>query len=293
MHQQSNIYQHQFPNFTQPPPPIELSLPPIDDSTIERFLIDQNHSDIQIGEENAFNHFNIDGRDRLTVIQMNLKNLIRQQRIDETNLKSNIATLGPSLWEDRVNSLKQNQIKIAKLLTKFEALSSELVKEVVTKRKRKRKIRKAQHSTKKELTNNKVAEEAASAAKIPKFEDDLEQSYEKYEMERLRTANLKRSNECKRQLALLNSLHELRCIRRKNSNVSGQGSSSSEIHFTEQIDQLKSKWNEALAKCNSLENKLQRLLTSTSQLWLNALFSNTESAFVGNTANFQTLLDIR
>ncbi|KAG4072127.1 hypothetical protein HA402_015626 [Bradysia odoriphaga] len=293
MHQQ-NIYQQQqqFPNFTHPPPSIEFSLPPIDDATIERFLIDRNHLAIQIGEPNVYNQFQINGRDRLTVIQMNLTNLIRQQQMDETNLKNNVAHLAPALWEDKVNSLKQNQIKISKLLTKFEALSSELAKTTVVKRhKNKRKMRKAQHSTKQEFTNNTVGE---AATKRPKFEDDLEQSYEKYEMERLRTANLRRSNECKRQLATLDSLVELRCIRRKNSNVSGSGHTSSEKSFIEQIDQLKSKWNEALETCNSLEKKLKMLLTSTaSQLWSNALFSNTEAPFVDNTVDFKTLLDIR
>lgn len=62
------------------------------------------------------------------------------------------------------------------------------------------------------------------AAKRPKFGDDLEESYEKYEVERLRTANLKKINKCKRQIALLDSLVELRCIRRKNSNSSGSSS---------------------------------------------------------------------
>ncbi|XP_037036252.1 uncharacterized protein LOC119074310 isoform X1 [Bradysia coprophila] len=295
MHQQ-NIYQQQqpqFPNFTHPPPSIEFSLPHIDDATIERFLIDRNHLAIQVGEPNVYNHFKINGRDRLTVIQMNLTNLIRQQQMDETNLKNNIAHLAPAPWEDKVNSIKQNQIKIAKLLTKFEALSSSEVAKttVVKRRKNKRKMRKAR-STKQELTNNTVEE--AAATKRPKFEDDLEQSYEKYEMERIRTANLKRSNECKRQLAMLESLVELRCIRRKNSNVTGSGHTSSEKCFIEQIDQLKSKWNEALEKCNSLENKLKMLLTSTaSQLWLNALFSNTEAPFVDNTADVKALLDIR
>lgn len=260
-------------------------------------MIDRNHLAVRqtAGEPNIVNHFKLNGRERLNVAQTNLTNLIRQQQIDETNLENNVAQLTPVGWQDKINSLKQNQIKIAKLLTKFEALSSALARTTVAnKRKIKRKTRKAQHSIQQKLTDKKVAEEE-SATKPPKFEDNLEQSYEKYELERLRTANLKRSNECKRQLALLDSLVELRCIRRKNSNASGSDRQlSSEKHFIEQIDQLKSKWNEAQAECNSQENKLQLLLTSTgSQLWSNALFSNADSPFIDNSADFQTLLNIR
>lgn len=303
LQQQQNIYQHhhqhhhqhqQFQNFTHPPP--ELSLPPIDDAIIEQFLIRRNHLASQIGDTNAFNHFKTDGRDRLNVIQMNLTNLIKQQQVDETNLQNNVANLTPARWEEKLISLKQIQIKIAKLLTKFEALKSEVTKTtVVRKRKNRRQVRKAQHSIQQKLSSPNASEEVATTVTELKFEDDLKQSYEKYEIERLRTANLKRSNECKRQLAILDKLVELRCIRRKNSNVSGSNHKSSETRFIEQIDQLKSKWNEALAKCNSQENKLKMLRTSTSsQLWLNAFFSNDESSpFANNTADFKTLVDIR
>jgi len=130
--------------------------------------------------------------------------------------------------------------------------------------------------------------------KRPNFADDLEQSYEKYEVERLRTANMKRLNECKKQLALLDSLIELRCIRRKNSNASGSGKAASENGFIEQIDQLKAKWSDALVKCTSHENELKMLLTNTSsQLWLNVLFSNTEPPFIDETMDLKKLLDIR
>lgn len=291
MHQQNTYLQ--FPNFTQPPPSIEQSLPPTDDSTIEQFLIDRNHLTIQCSEEKVFNHFNVNGRDRLNVIQVNLNNLIRQQQLEETNLKNNIGQLSPTAWKEKVNFLTQNQTKIAELLTKLETLTSESTKATNVKKKRrnKRKLKKVRHSINQESTNCTEIKEATR----PKFGDDLEESYEKYEVERLRTANLKRINECKRQLTLLDSLIELRCIRRKNSNASGSsGRASNEKYFIEQIDQLKSKWNDALMKCNLQENKLQMLLTNTtSQLWLNTLFSDDQPSFIHDTMDFKKLLDIR
>lgn len=279
MHQQ-HTYQP-FPNFTHPPPPIIVpSLPPVDDSTIEQFLIDRNHSTIEFNEKKIFRHFNVkDGRDRLNVIQVNLNNLIKQQQCEETNLKTNIAQLAPSDWREKINLLKQNQIKIGKLLTKFE--SSATTNPQPTKRRpNKRKTNKVQQ-------NSGVKE----ATKRPKIEADLEESYEKYEVERLRTANLKKIHDCRRQLTLLDALIELQCIRRKNANASG---SSSDKCFVEQIDQLKSKWTEALAKCQSLDGELKMLSTNTtSQLWLKALFSNAEPPFSDSAMDFQRLLDIR
>lgn len=289
MHQQHTTHHHQqFPHFTHPPPPIEPSLPPIDDSIIEQFLIDRNNllTNIQTNDQCKVN----DGKDRLNVIQMNLNNLIEQQKFEENNLNDNIGQLSPVQWNDKINLLKQNQIKIAELLTKFERLTSESTKsrKKTKKRRTKRKAKKVnEHSTKQETAT-------AAAAKRPKFEGDLEQSYELYEIDRLRTANLKRSAECKRQLTLFDSLIELRSIRRKNSHTSGSDKMASERNFIEKIDQLKSKWNDALVKCNSQENKLKMLSeNTTSQLWSNALFSNNESPFADNAMNFKTLLDIR
>lgn len=297
MHQQ-NTYQ-QFPNFTQPPPPIEQSFPSIDDSTIEKFLIDRNHLTIQDDEEKVFNHFEITGRDRLNVIQLNINNLIEQQLVEENYLKSNIAQLSTALWKGKIDKINKNQIKIAELLTKFETLSSELSSSTTSrtivkkKRRNKRKIKKkkVQQHTNKESENIIEKEEQP---KPQKFVGGLEESYEKYEVERLRTANSKRITECRKQLTFLDSLIELRSIRRKNCNVSGSGKASSERNFTEQIDQLKRKWTEALNKFNSHENELKMLLTNTSsQLWLNALFSNDQPAFTGETMDFKKLLEVR
>lgn len=285
MHQQQHTYQ-QFPNFTHPPPTIEQSFSPIDDSTIEQFLIDRNHITIQVNEEKVFNRFQVNGRDRLNVIQTNLNNLIKQQQLEETNLKNNIAHLAPFQWKEKTNLLKQNQIKIAELLTTFETLSSQIHKigPLKKRRRNKRKLKQVQQQT-----------EVNEPANRPKLGSDLEESYEKYEVERLRNANLKKIHECKKQITLLESLIELRCIRRKNSNVSGSGKASSEKCFIEQIDQLKSRWTDTLDKCNSQENDLKMLVTNTSsQLWLNALFSNTEQpSIIDETMDFKRLLDIR
>lgn len=299
MHQQQQQQQltyQQFPNFTHPPPTIEQSYPPIDDSTIENFLIDRNHVTIQVNEEKVFNHFEVNGRDRLNVIQMNLNNLIKQQQLEETNLKNNIAQLAPSVWKEKIHLLNQNQIKIAELLTTFETLSSQTLHNtgpLKNRRRNKRKLKKVQQRTSQPKSIN--CKEVKEPVKRPTFGGDLEESYEKYEVERLRTANLKKIHECKRQLTLLDSLIDLRCIRRKNSNVSGSSKASNEKCFIEQIDQLKSRWTDALVKCNTLENELRMLVTNTSsQLWLNALFSNTEQpSFINETMDFAKLLDIR
>lgn len=295
-HQQQQLTYQQFPNFTHPPPTIEQSFPSIDDSTIENFLIHRNHVTIQVNEEKVFNHFEVNGRDRLNVIQMNLNNLIKQQQFDETNLKNNIAQLAPSVWNEKIHSLNQNQIKIAELLTTFETLSSQTLHNtgpLKKRRKNKRKLKKVQQHTSKPKSIK--CKEVKEPAKRPTFGGDLEESYEKYEVERLRTANLKKIHECKRQLTLLDSLIELRCIRRKNSNVSGSGRASSEKCFIEQIDKLKSRWTDALVNSNKLENELKMLVTNTSsQLWLNVLFSNTDQpSFIDETMDFKKLLDIR
>lgn len=291
MHQQNT---HQpFPNFTHPPPTVEHFLPTIDDSTIDQFLIDRNHLKIQANEVKIFNHFKPNGSDRLNVIQMNIQNLIKQQRLDETTLKTNIAQLSPSIWTERINLLKQNQTKIAELLTKFDTFTSEQTEAISVKRKRrnKRKRKSVHHLIDQQSTN---CQEIEAATKRPKAAGDLEESYEKYEIERLRSANLKRINDCKRQLTLLDSLIELRCIRRKNANASGSGQVSNENRFIEQIDKLKSKWMDALHKCTAHDNELKMLLTNTtSQLWLNALFSNTSPAFTDDAMDFKQLVDIR
>lgn len=291
MHQQ-HTYQP-FPNFAHPPPTIEHSLPTIDDSTIDQFLIDRNHLNIQANEEKIFNRFKPNGRDRLNVIQMNIQNLIKQQRLDETNLKINVAQLSPSIWTEKINLLKQNQTKIAELLTKFETLTSEQTEATIVQRKQKNKRkRKSVHHLTDQPANKR--EDIEEATKRPKAAGDLEESYEKYEIERLRSANLKRISDCKKQLTLLNSLIELRCIRRKNANASGSGQVSNENRFIEQIDKLKCEWMDALQKCTAHDNELKMLLTNTtSQLWLNALFSNTEPAFTDDTMDFRKLMDIR
>lgn len=291
MHQQ-HTYQP-FPNFTHPPPTIAHSLPTIDDSTIDQFLIDRNHLKIQANEEKIFNRFTLNGRDRLNVIQMNIQNLIKKQRLDENTLKTNIAQLSPSIWMEKINLLKQNQTKIGELLTKFETFASEAIEATIVQRKRKnkRKRKSVHHPTDQKSSNCQDTEEAT---KRPKAAGDLEESYEKYEIERLRSANLKRINDCKRQLTLLDSLIELRCIRRKNANASGSNQISNENRFIEQIDKLKSKWMDTLQKCTAQDNELKMLLTNTtSQLWLNALFSNTEPAFTDDTMDLRKLMDIR
>jgi len=292
MHQQNN-YQ-QFPDFTQPPPAIVPSLKPVDDSTIEKFLIDRNHLKIQTNEGKTFSEFKINGRDRLDVIKINLNNLITQQKLDEANLKNNISQISTSLWQEKINLLKLNQIKIVKLLTKFEKLSSGS-KAIKRNRQKKRKFKKDIKSHSKEVSKNVKDED--EPVKPQQIEGDLEESYEKFEVQRLRSANLKKLSECKRQLILLDSLIELRCIRRKNSNVSASTKASSEKYFLEQIEQLKSKWSDTLKKCNSLENELNMCLTS-SENWLNTLFSNeTNPSFhddtVDDSMHFKKLLDIR
>lgn len=291
MHQQ-NTYQ-QFQNFTQPPPTIEQSLPPIDDQTIEKFLIDRNHLSIQANGAKVLTNFKINGRDRLNVIKVNLNNLIKQQKLEETNLKNNAAQISASVWEEKLNLLKLNQTKIIELLTKFDKLSSEStnVTTIKKKRKNKRKIKKLQkHQSAEEQPNSKEVEPEKQ-----QVQGDLQESYEKYEVKRLRSANLKRISECKRQLTLLDSLVELKCIRRKNSNTSSSSKASSEKHFVEQIDQLKKKWADTLMKCNSQENELKTILTSTSStLWLNTLFSNdTNPSLIDENLDFSKLLDIR
>lgn len=293
MHQQ-NTYQ-QFPNFTQPPPPIEQSLPPIDDSTIDKFLIDRNHLSIQANE--VLTNFKINGRDRLNVIKVNINNLITQQKCEETNLKNNVAQISTSLWEEKLNLLKTNQTKIVDLLTKFEKLSSESTNATTIKKKRKNK-RKSRNPQKHQRAEHAIEHTNSKEKDKPEkqqIEGDLQESYEKYEVERLRSANLKKISECKRQLTLLDSLIELRCIRRKNSNTSSSSKASSEKYFVEQIDQLKSKWSDALIKCNSQENELKMLLTSTSSAhWINTLFSSdTNPPFIDENLDFNKLLDIR
>lgn len=293
MHQQ-NTY-HQFQTFTQPPPTIEQSLPHIDGTTIENFLIARNHLTIQLNEEKVFSHFKIDGRDRLNVIKINLNNLIKQQKLEETNLKNNAAQISKAIWEEKINLLKLNQMKIVELLTKFEKLSSVPAKPnaIKKKRKNKRKFKKVQkHHREKEPSNSKDVEEPV---KVQQAEGDLQKSYEKYELERIRNSNLKRISECKRQLTLLDSLIELRSIRRKNSNASGSSKVSSENVFIEQIDQLKNKWTDVLNKCNAQENEFKMSLTSTSSMhWLNTLFSNDSNPpLIDEPMDFKKLLDIR
>lgn len=299
MHQQTTTtttYQPTFLNFTHPPPTIiEQPLPSIDDSTIEQFLIDRNHLTIQTDKAMVINHFKIDGRDRLNVIQMNVNNLIKQQRLEETNLKNDIAQLSPLQWTEKLNSLNRRQIKIAELLTKFETLTSALTKATTNNVKRKRRTKRKPKKVTQRHIIQESTKEAEGPAKQSNFEVDLEESYEKYEVDRLRTANLKRMNECKKQLAFLDSLIELRSIRRKNSNASGSGQNSNEKCFAEQIDQLKNKWTEALTKSNAQDKDLKMLQTNTSsKLWSNALFSDAEPTFVvDETMDFQKLLDIR
>lgn len=294
MHQQ-NIYQ-QFPNFNHPPPPIEQSFPPIDDSIIEHFLIDRNHLTIQTNGEKVFSHFNINGKDRLNVIKINLNNLIKQQQIEETYMRNNITQMSTSLWEEKINLLKINQTKIATLLTKFEELSSKTKSTNITKKGKRRYKRKIKKNQKSNLTEeNKSLKDTEAPIKRQQVDEDLQESYKKLELERLRSLNLKRISECKRQLTFLDSLIDLRCIRQKNSNVSGSSKATSEKHFNEKISALKSKWTEALKKFNSLENELKMSLTSTTSVsWMNALFSNdTNPPLFDEPMDFKRLLDIR
>ncbi|KAJ6633600.1 hypothetical protein Bhyg_15666 [Pseudolycoriella hygida] len=291
MYQQSNF--QPFPDFTQPPPIIQQSFPPIDDSTIDKFLIDRNHLKIQRNEEIVFNHFGINSRDRLNVIQINLNNLIQQQQCEETNLRNNVAHIPPSVWEDKINLLKRNQMKIQQLLVKLETLSSEVntTKTIKRKRRKKQKLKKPSQHIEPESASPKEVDKPLQKSQS----SDLEESYEKYEVDRLRAANIKRINECKRQLKLLDSLIELRCIRRKSSHVGATSTASNEKYFIEKIDRLKSKWTDALTKCTSLENEIHMLSTQTvSKLWLDALFSNSESSVLEDDASdFNKLLDVR
>lgn len=281
-----------IPNYPPPPLPQSLSHPVCWNSEGRLHLYEQRLRNYHFEKKEAAvgRNYEQKGSDltRISDVKSELQKAlgaIEDLKNQKLELQRNIESSSEAEWTTKIDDISKNQKELTDLITKYTNPDfRNVIQERISKRQVKRsRIKKRKEQTR-EWKQQLLKERESKNAKIDAwFHTKIaENNEERRKIDGLKRAEqilsgvTKKKTEAKRYISLLDSLVELRRVRRIQSGKNDTG----EGEFVAKIGRLKNIWNDAIENYGVDEKELQKFLTDKSDVsgydeWYEALFGTT------------------